>query len=183
MKNTNILLLSSSILVTSLFSSALTIGGVWYLLQTFPQYAPQSSGIQNTNNQPHIDKNQTNTNFSLSSFFSEENDSNQPKSPQFHTLEKLVFSVKGKRQNHLVMVRVALQTHNPELVSDIDNYMPIVQNELFKLFSEKKREDVEKSGAFSEIQQEIKDTLLTRFSHTTFVDHIDDVLLTKLVVQ
>jgi len=124
-------------------------------------------------------------NIDVSSLFSKLpfSEPEQSEQPAFHSLDKLVFSVKGKRQTHFVMLELALETRQPEKIKDIDNYMPVVRNALLKLFSNKTYEQLQNQPTIDELQEEVKQTLLTAFVNTNFSHIIDDVLLTKYVVQ
>ncbi|MCV5746315.1 flagellar basal body-associated FliL family protein, partial [Escherichia coli] len=66
---------------------------------------------------------------------------------------------------------------------EIDEYMPMVQNSLLKLFSDKTFDQLQQAGAIDILQDEVKQTLLLAFAKTDIVREIDDVLLTKYVVQ
>ena len=103
--------------------------------------------------------------------------------PIFHPLEKLVLSVKGERQTHFIMMELALETRNAEAIEGIDNYMPVVRNALLKLFSNKTYEQLQNQRTIEELQDEVKGTLLNAFSQTRYARAIDNVLLTKYVIQ
>ncbi|MDO6705495.1 flagellar basal body-associated protein FliL [Photobacterium sp. 1_MG-2023] len=103
--------------------------------------------------------------------------------PIFHPLEKLVLSVKGERQTHFIMMELALETRRPEAIEGIDNYMPVVRNSLLKLFSNKTYEQLQNDRTIDELQDEVKSTLLEAFDKTRYAHAIDNVLLTKYVIQ
>ena len=103
--------------------------------------------------------------------------------PAFHSLDKIVVSVKGERQTHFVMLELAVQTHYPERIKQIDSYMPLVRNALLKMFSKKRYEELQNQQTIEQLQQEVKQTLTDAFANTTIARDIDDVLLTKYVVQ
>ncbi|MEF1260912.1 flagellar basal body-associated FliL family protein, partial [Vibrio harveyi] len=105
------------------------------------------------------------------------------KGPSFHPLERVVLTIKGKKQTHFVMLELALETRRPERIKSIDDYMPMVQNSLLKLFSDKTFDELQQTGAIDTLQSEVKETLLLAFAKTDIVRDIDDVLLTKYVVQ
>ncbi|NMV28211.1 flagellar basal body-associated FliL family protein, partial [Vibrio parahaemolyticus] len=105
------------------------------------------------------------------------------KGPSFHPLDKVVLTVKGKKQTHFVMLELAIETRRPERIKEIDEYMPMVQNSLLKLFSDKTFDQLQQAGAIDILQDEVKQTLLLAFAKTDIVREIDDVLLTKYVVQ
>ncbi|GAB6261793.1 flagellar basal body-associated FliL family protein [Photobacterium sp. CCB-ST2H9] len=103
--------------------------------------------------------------------------------PVFHPLEKLVLSVKGERQTHFIMMELALETRRPEAIEGIDNFMPVVRNALLKLFSNKTYEELQNQRTIDELQEEVKSTLLDAFGKTRYAHAIDNVLLTKYVIQ
>ncbi|EAR57279.1 LafF [Photobacterium sp. SKA34] len=103
--------------------------------------------------------------------------------PAFHPLDKVIVSVKGERQSHYVMIELAVQTHYPERMKQIDSYMPLVRNALLKMFSKKKYEELQNQQSIDQLQQEVKQTLTAAFANTTFARDIDDVLFTKYVIQ
>lgn len=160
MTKKNIAFMFFTLLLTSVVVSAITFtGAVWYM------------------------KNHDNFDFgdlaSNLSFQKEE----RPVHPSFHSLDKLVLSVKGQRQTHFVMLELALKTSQPEQIKVIDNYMPVVRNSLLKLFSNKTYEQLQSQSTIDVLQDEVKQTLLNAFADTQLAHAIDDVLLTKYVVQ
>jgi flagellar FliL protein len=151
------------VIFTSLVVSTTTIiGGVWYL----------KKASQDTNDF------WSNTPLS---FLSQEKATVIP--PTFHELDKVVLSVKGKRQTHFVMLEIAIETRRPERIQNIDNYMPVVRNALLKLFSDKTYDDLRQDGSVDLLQNQVKQTVLLALENTDLVEEIDDVLLTKYVVQ
>ncbi|MDV5033721.1 flagellar basal body-associated FliL family protein [Vibrio diabolicus] len=155
-----------AMIITSALVSATTImGGIWYL-NKHAQESPDSGSL--------IDDSP------LSFLVTEEPTS---KGPSFHPLDKVVLTVKGKKQTHFVMLELAIETRRPERIKDIDEYMPMVQNSLLKLFSDKTFDELQQAGAIDILQNEVKQTLLLAFAKTDIVREIDDVLLTKYVVQ
>ncbi len=163
MTKKQMIVLFALMVFTSFIVSATTIiGGVWYLKHT----------SQNTSefwSQSPL------------SFLSQEKTTVIP--PTFHELDKVVLSVKGKRQTHFVMLEIAIETRRPERIQSIDNYMPVVRNALLKLFSDKTYDDLRQDGSVDLLQNQVKQTVLLAFENTDLVEGIDDVLLTKYVVQ
>ncbi|WP_099607524.1 flagellar basal body-associated FliL family protein [Vibrio coralliilyticus] len=163
-KKQMIAVFSAMILTSALVSAATVVGGIWFLKQ---------SG-NSTNSESFFAD-------SPLAFLTEER--NPAQTPSFHSLDKIVLSVKGKRQTHFVMLEVAIETRRPERIQNIDDYMPIVRNSLLKLFSDKTYEDLHKDGAVNLLQNQVKQTVLLAFEKTDILRDIDDVLLTKYVVQ
>ncbi|MFB9134712.1 flagellar basal body-associated FliL family protein [Vibrio sp. AK197] len=153
----------AAMIITSLLVSAGTIfGGAWYL-----KNSASSDGADGGSLMP--------------SFFSS---SSQPsKDPAFLPLDKVVLSVKGKKQNHFVMIELAIETRYPERIENLDNYTPLIRNALLRLFNNKTYESLNREGAVKELENEVKQTVLLAFEKTDIVREIDDVLLTKYVVQ
>ncbi|MGY0597228.1 flagellar basal body-associated FliL family protein [Vibrio sp. JZG10] len=164
-KQQMIALFIAMIITSSLVSAATIMGGIWYL-NKHAQESPDSGSL--------IDDSP------LSFLVTEEPTS---KGPSFHPLDKVVLTVKGKKQTHFVMLELAIETRRPERIKDIDEYMPMVQNSLLKLFSDKTFDELQQAGAIDILQNEVKQTLLLAFAKTDIVREIDDVLLTKYVVQ
>jgi flagellar FliL protein len=160
-----IALFIAMIITSALVSAATIMGGIWYL-NKHAQESPDSGSL--------IDDSP------LSFLVTEEPTS---KGPSFHPLDKVVLTVKGKKQTHFVMLELAIETRRPERIKDIDEYMPMVQNSLLKLFSDKTFDELQQAGAIDILQNEVKQTLLLAFAKTDIVREIDDVLLTKYVVQ
>ncbi|EGR0197746.1 flagellar basal body-associated FliL family protein [Vibrio alginolyticus] len=155
-----------AMIITSALVSAVTImGGIWYL-NKHSQESPDSGSL--IEDSP------------LSFLVTEQPTS---KGPSFHPLDKVVLTVKGKKQTHFVMLELAIETRRPERIKEIDEYMPMVQNSLLKLFSDKTFDQLQQAGAIDILQDEVKQTLLLAFAKTDIVREIDDVLLTKYVVQ
>ncbi|KXF81077.1 flagellar basal body-associated FliL family protein [Enterovibrio coralii] len=157
---TGIMFVSSAIV-----SAATVFGGVWYL-QRATQSQPANEGLFSS--------------FEMPTFFTEEEVS---QGPSFHPLEKIVLSIKGNNQTHFVMLELAIETRYPERMTAIDNYMPVIQNALLKLFADMHYNDLQEEGAIDKLQSDVKNTLITAFNKTDLVRDIDDVLLTKYVVQ
>ncbi len=155
-----------AMIITSALVSAVTImGGIWYL-NKHAQESPDSGSL--IEDSP------------LSFLVTEQPTS---KGPSFHPLDKVVLTVKGKKQTHFVMLELAIETRRPERIKEIDEYMPMVQNSLLKLFSDKTFDQLQQAGTIDILQDEVKQTLLLAFAKTDIVREIDDVLLTKYVVQ
>ncbi|KDM91611.1 flagellar basal body-associated protein FliL [Photobacterium galatheae] len=157
MTQRNLVLIIIIMLITSVLVAAASVGGtLWYV-------------------KSH--QGESGTNFSLP-FGQPEN-----LDPVFHPLEKLVLSVKGERQTHFIMMELALETRRPEAIEGIDNYMPVIQNALLKLFSDKTYEQLQNQRTIDELQNEVKGTLMNAFDKTRYAHTIDNVLLTKYVIQ
>ena len=164
-KQQMIALFIAMIITSALVSAATIMGGIWYL-NKHAQESPDSGSL--IEDSP------------LSFLVTEQPTS---KGPSFHPLDKVVLTVKGKKQTHFVMLELAIETRRPERIKEIDEYMPMVQNSLLKLFSDKTFDQLQQAGAIDILQDEVKQTLLLAFAKTDIVREIDDVLLTKYVVQ
>ncbi|ARV75045.1 flagellar basal body-associated FliL family protein [Vibrio campbellii] len=167
-KQQMIALFITMIITSALVSAATVVGGIWYLNKSSESSSSESSVSNFLEDSP------------LAFLTSE-----QPatKGPRFHPLDKVVLTIKGKKQTHFVMLELAVETRRPERIKDIDAYMPMIQNSLLKLFSDKTFDELQQAGAIDTLQSEVKETLLLAFAKTDFVRDIDDVLLTKYVVQ
>lgn len=110
-----------AMIITSALVSAVTImGGIWYL-NKHAQESPDSGSL--IEDSP------------LSFLVTEQPTS---KGPSFHPLDKVVLTVKGKKQTHFVMLELAIETRRPERIKEIDEYMPMVQNSLLNCLATKR---------------------------------------------
>ncbi|KZX55684.1 flagellar protein [Vibrio sp. HI00D65] len=167
-KKQMITLFIAMIITSALVSATTVIGGIWYLNKS-AELSQSGAGIN--------DFLETSPLAFLTSNKSEQN------GPSFHPLEKVVLTIKGKKQTHFVMLELAIETRRLERIKNIDDYMPMVQNALLKLFSNKTFDELQQPGTIDTLQAEIKSTLLSAFDKTDIVRNIDDVILTKYVVQ
>ena len=162
-KKQMILLFISMIITITLVSFAVVTGSIWYLTQQ--------------KNLLNIDEGAS----QLSQFFDKEELAS--KEPRFHTLDKIIVSIKGEKRSHFVMLELAIETRRPEQMKNIDHYLPVVQNAMIKVFSQKSLDELQQADAIEYLQAEAKQTLLETFAKTDLVRDIDDVLVTKFVVQ
>lgn len=149
------------LIASALVSAATVFGAAWYLKQA----GDDSSMIENT----------------PLSFLTEDNSARH--TPSFQSLDKVVLSVRGKKQTHFVMIELAVETRRPERLQNINDYMPVVRNAMLNLFSQKTYEDLHGEQALTSLQNEVKNTVMQAFAKTDVIRDIDDVLLTKYVVQ
>ncbi|ENM5736980.1 flagellar basal body-associated FliL family protein [Vibrio mimicus] len=149
------------IITSALVSAGTLVSGIWYLKKEASSLEQEVVG-------------------SSLPFLSDEETNN---SPSFYPLDKVVLTIKGKKQTHYVMLELAVETRRPDRIKNIDNYMPVVKNSLLQLFSDKTFDELQQSGAINSLQNEIKQTLLNVFAKTGVVRDIDDILLTKYVIQ
>lgn len=156
-----------SVVITSVLVSAGTLVGGFWLLTHSAKNEETKALFEGTPLQ----------------FLTENRQETRDTKPSFHSLEKVVLSVKGKKQSHFVMLEVAIETRNLERISAIDGYMPVVRNSLLKLFSDKTYEALREHGTVNQLQEEVKQSILLAFADTDIVRDIDDVLLTKYVLQ
>ncbi len=156
----------SMIITSALVSAGTLAGGFWWLTHSGKHEKPKAL-FEGT----------------PLGFLTENKQETEEIRPSFHSLEKVVLTVKGKKQSHFVMLEVAIETKNLERIRAIDGYMPVIRNSLLRLFSDKTYENLREEGAVNQLQEEVKQSILLAFADTDLVRDIDDVLLTKYVVQ
>ncbi|MCF7480403.1 flagellar basal body-associated FliL family protein [Vibrio sp. J1-1] len=156
----------SVVIISALVSAGTLVGGVWYLNKS-GQSEETKGWLEDT----------------PLAFLTEKNEEEEEAKTSFHSLEKVVLSVKGKKQSHFVMLEVAIETRHLDRIKAIDDYMPVVRNSLLKLFSDKTYEALSEHGAVNQLQEEVKQSILLAFADTDIIHDIDDILLTKYVVQ
>lgn len=150
-------LFAACITTSALVSAAAVYGTMWYF-----------------NSQPTV---------SASEFSLFNSEPKRSADPTFHALDNVIVSVRGKKQTHFVMLELALETRHPERLEFARDYMPKVRHAMLNLFSQKRYEDLHGAEALEQLQQEVKASVLTAYADTQLKRDIDDVLLTKFVIQ
>jgi len=104
--------------------------------------------------------------------------------PFYIPLDKMVVSVESERTIYYVMMEVTLETKLEASIEGINYYMPVIRNSFVQNLSQRSYDMIRKNLKNIE-QLEIEmlsglDEELTRYEMNGI---IDDVLITKLVIQ
>ncbi|ENY71393.1 flagellar basal body-associated FliL family protein [Aeromonas diversa] len=104
--------------------------------------------------------------------------------PLFKPLDKFVISLEGGDETHYMVLEVALVTHNPDVLLQLDEQKPLLRNAMVQYFSHRSHDEVRKELQQIKVLQEslLKKLELTLASYG-YKTYLDELLITKVVVQ
>jgi Flagellar basal body-associated protein len=106
------------------------------------------------------------------------------KKPLFKPLEKFVISLESDTTSNYLMLELALVTHDPSQMEIYDNLKPVIRNAMVQFFSHRDlnqvRQDLQNVDA---LQTDLKKKLSETISNYGYKPAIDEVLVTKVVLQ
>ena len=118
----------------------------------------------------------------LDSFQQQESDSDSK--PLYYPLEKLVISVESDKVIYYMMMEVSLETHSEQALAQIRHFIPVIRNHFVKDLSQR---DFQSMRAYlkdlTRLQQELLNSLQQVLEKYQIPKVVDEVLITKLVIQ
>lgn len=104
--------------------------------------------------------------------------------PLFKPLDKFVISLEGGDETHYLVLEIALVTHNPDQVAEIDELKPLIRNALVQYFSHRDHEVVRTElQNVSKLQEALLAKLINTLQGYGYKTYLDELLITKIVVQ
>jgi flagellar FliL protein len=104
--------------------------------------------------------------------------------PFYIPLNKMVVSVESERTIYYVMMEVTLETKLEASIEDINYYMPVIRNSFVQNLSQRSYDMIRKNlKNIEQLQVEMLLGLDEELTQYKMNGIIDDVLITKLVVQ
>ena len=105
------------------------------------------------------------------------------KKPVFLPLTKFVVSIPGDDRLHYLMLELSLMSYNQEQLDTVQEYMPVVRNAVITLLSDQHYNDLAQSGVMKPLQLALRGAIQTVMSDMANSNGIDQVLITKMVIQ
>nr|WP_321241433.1 flagellar basal body-associated FliL family protein [uncultured Tolumonas sp.] len=106
------------------------------------------------------------------------------KKPLFKPLEKFVISIDGDASRHYLMLEMTLVTHSASQIESYDELMPVIRNSLVQYFSQRNEAQLtEELHHVEHLQTELQERLISTLQNYGFKAALDEVLITKYVVQ
>jgi len=106
------------------------------------------------------------------------------KKPLFKPLEKFVISIDGDSSRHYLMLEMTLVTHSASQIDNYDELMPVIRNSLVQYFSQRNEAQLtEELHHVEHLQTELQERLISTLQNYGFKAALDEVLITKYVVQ
>ncbi|MCF3095883.1 LafF [Aeromonas australiensis] len=104
--------------------------------------------------------------------------------PLFKQMDRFVISLEGEGQSHYLVLELALVTHNPEQIDRLSEQAPLVRNAMVQYFSHRTNEDVQKElKDITALQTSLLGKLVTTLQSYGYKPYLDEVLITKVLVQ
>ncbi|MCJ8349473.1 flagellar basal body-associated FliL family protein [Moritella sp.] len=104
--------------------------------------------------------------------------------PFYIPLDKMVVSVESERTIYYVMMEVTLETKLEASIEGINYYMPVIRNSFVRNLSQRSYDTIRKNlKNIEQLQIEMLSGLDKELTRYEMNGIIDDVLITKLVVQ
>ena len=104
--------------------------------------------------------------------------------PFYIPLEKMVVSVESERTIYYVMMEVTLETKLEASIEGINYFMPVIRNSFVRNLSQRSYDTIRKNlKNIEQLQIEMLSGLDKELTRYEMNGIIDDVLITKLVVQ
>ena len=106
------------------------------------------------------------------------------KKPLFKPLEKFVISLESDTSSNYLMLELALVTHDPSQMEIYDNLKPVIRNAMVQFFSHRNVDQVRKDlQQIEQLQQALRNKLTATISNYGYQPALDEVLVTKVVLQ
>lgn len=104
--------------------------------------------------------------------------------PIFKPLEKFVISLENGKSSHYLLLELTIVTHDPKQPEILENLSPVMRNALVQHFTRRSLEEVRSDlQQIDELQQVLHTKLTATISNYGFQPALDEVLVTKVVLQ
>lgn len=104
--------------------------------------------------------------------------------PIFKPMEKFVITLESDDGLHYLMLELSLVTHDPSQLAIYDALTPVLRNAVVQLFSKRSQQEVNTDlHQLDKLQAQIADKLRATIQNYGEQPALDDVLITKVVVQ
>lgn len=104
--------------------------------------------------------------------------------PIFKAMDKFVVTLESDDGLHYLMLELSLVTHDPSQLGIYDSLTPVMRNAVIQLFSKRSRDQVSSDlHQLDKLQGQIADKLRATIQNYGEPAALDDVLITKVVVQ
>ena len=106
-----------------------------------------------------------------------------PERPHFMQMEPFIITLKSESRPHYLQIKLSLMSRDPEALGKLDNYRPMIRNEIIRYLNTLSYADVLKPEAPDAIRSES----INRVNHLLAEEQVrvtlDDLIITDLVIQ
>jgi flagellar FliL protein len=103
--------------------------------------------------------------------------------PVFLELKKFVVSVPGDDRLHYLMMEMSVMSYNQDELDKLQDYLPVIRNAVITLLSKQHYNDLTQLGVMEPLQIALRDKLRRVMNDMASSNGIDQVLITKMVIQ
>ncbi|MGL5005886.1 MAG: flagellar basal body-associated FliL family protein [Plesiomonas sp.] len=105
------------------------------------------------------------------------------KKPIFINLDRFVVSVQGEERLRYMMLELSLMTYNGQFEAQVQEFMPLVRNSIVTELSHENFAKLTAPNAMTALQEKLLTAVRTTMQKSAGDSAVDQVLITKLVVQ
>ncbi|MGF1757511.1 flagellar basal body-associated FliL family protein [Photobacterium sagamiensis] len=105
------------------------------------------------------------------------------KKPVFLALDKFVVSVPGDDRLHYLMMEMSVMSYSQEELDKLQDFLPVIRNAVITLLSEQHYNDFSQPGMMKPLQVALRDKLRSVMNDMASSNGINQVLITKMVIQ
>ncbi|WP_299019617.1 flagellar basal body-associated protein FliL [uncultured Photobacterium sp.] len=105
------------------------------------------------------------------------------KKPVFMPLTKFVVSIPGDDRVHYLMLELSIMSYSQDQLDLVQEYLPVVRNAIITLLSEQHYNDLAQPGVMKPLQVALREKIQTVMNDMASSNGIDQVLITKMVIQ
>jgi flagellar protein FliL len=105
------------------------------------------------------------------------------KKPVFLELKKFVVSVPGDDRLHYLMMEMSVMSYNQDELDKLQDFLPVIRNAVITLLSKQHYNDLAQPGVMEPLQIALRDKLRRVMNDMASSNGIDQVLITKMVIQ
>ena len=96
---------------------------------------------------------------------------------------EFVVNFRGNSRAKFMMIEMSVATHDEEVTAVIDDHMPELRNDLLMVLAEQEADDLKTLEGKTALREKAKETISTLVEKFHGPDKIEDVFLTRLVMQ
>ena len=106
------------------------------------------------------------------------------KTPLFKPMERLIISLEGAAEPHYLVLELVLVTHVAADLTSFDELTPLIRNAMVQYFSNRSEDAVKTElQNIAALQASILAKLQTTLDGYGYKTHLDEILITKVLVQ
>jgi flagellar FliL protein len=105
------------------------------------------------------------------------------KKPVFLELKKFVVSVPGDDRLHYLMMEMSVMSYDQDELDKLRDFLPVIRNAVITLLSKQHYNDLTQLGVMEPLQIALRDKLRSVMNDMASSNGIDQVLITKMVIQ